>query len=192
MALGTLHLAAIPVVAGLLAGTATAATYMMGSSPVAPTAQTSAATTAPAEQPCANQTWPYISRNCLGSASSEPRRKIRLVAAPSGVEPVVYAAAAEAPGAEPAVADPGLVSSDTVLRQPQRIATTGIETPDRVTQTAKPRVKRASTRHDRRYVAQSYQVPAEGQYRGGADTRPVIVVRPMSVEFVRRCDERSC
>jgi hypothetical protein len=187
MALGTLHLAAIPVLAGLAAGTGAAASYMIGSNPAAPAAKTE--TVAAPERPCTAQTWPYINQNCLGSAA-EPKRKIRLVAAPSGVEPISYASNIEET-TSPAVvpAEPSLVTGDTVLRQPQRIATTGIDAP--VAQSAKPRVKRAQApRNDRRFVAQSYQVPVEGQFRS-ADTRPVIVVRPASVEYIR-CDDRRC
>ena len=186
-----MHLAAIPVIAGLVAGTGTIASHLVAPSP---TPLVSPASAARIERPCAEQTWPYINQNCVGTASAAPRRKIRVVAAPSGFEQMSDAgSAAVDTSAAPAIsADPALVTSDTVLRQQQHLAATGIDATDKQA-ASRPRAKRATQtqRRERRYVAQSYQVPVDGQYRA-AETRPVIVVRPMSVEFVRPCDDRRC
>jgi hypothetical protein len=179
MALATAHILGLSLAAGLVAGTGAVANHLISSTPAAP-----AAVAATIERSCATQTWPYINQNCL-NAAPEGRRKIRLVAAPSGIEPVSYAAAAAA-AAAPAPAEPELVTSDTVLRQPQRIATTGADAAEKAI-APKPKAKRA-TQKDRRYVAQSYQVPMETR---GA-TGPVIVVRPISVEYIKPCDDRRC
>jgi hypothetical protein len=190
MALATVHMAAMPIIAGLVAGTVTTASYVVESSP--PTRPAiSAGAVVPSERPCSTQTWPYVSQNCLGAAA-EGRRKIRVVAAPSGIEPVGYANVAAEPEPSAALArGTGLVTGDAVLRQPQNLSATGAEAPIKPSSVAKPRVKRTSpgSQGERRYLAQSYQVPVEMR---SAETRPVIVVRPMSVEYIRPCDDRRC
>jgi hypothetical protein len=182
MAFAAAHIVGISIAAGLVAGTGAVASHLISSAPATTTTASSAAATI--GRPCATQTWPYIDQSCLGSVS-EARRKIRLIAAPSGIEPVSYAAAEPA---APAPAEPELVTGDTVLRQPQRIATTGADAAEKALP-PKPKVKRATQSRERGY-AQSYQVPAET--RGATDIRPVIVVRPISVEYIRPCDDRRC
>jgi hypothetical protein len=181
MALATLHLAAIPVFAGLLAGSGAVATFIAAPSNVA--VSTPANPARPAELPCTAQTWPYIDQKCMPSASDQ-KRTVRLVAAPRNgaaseanqnapVSSTGSAAAARA-------AEPSLTTSDTVLRQPQ-LATKDIAPEP---QASKPRTKRGETRRqrDRRWAAQPYQVPSEIRGRGAA---PVIVVRPLRLEAFR-------
>jgi hypothetical protein len=180
MALATLHIAAIPVAAGLLAGTGAVTAYVASPAQTAPQAiATAAAPVATQSRPCAEQTWPYIDQKCIASAGP---RTVRLISAPRGGEATGDASAPVTSGASAAAAraaEPGLVTGDTVLRQPQPLATPEIE-PN--AQVAKPRAKRETRRQrDRRWDAQSYQVPSEFG-RGG---RPVIVVRPLRLEAFR-------
>src|SRR5436190_17812810 len=155
MALATLQLAAIPVVAGLLAGSGAIATFMS-----APSNATVSAPANPARQAvrsCTAQTWPYIDRTCMPSAA-DPKRTVRLVAAPRNGEtseasenaPVSSTGSAAAARA----AEPSLTTSDTVLRQPQPQASKDIQPEP---QASKPRTKRGETRRqrDRRWAAQS-------------------------------------
>jgi len=188
MALATLHLAAIPVFAGLLAGSGAVATFIAApSSPAVVSAAASPVLANPAQQavlPCTAQTWPYIDPKCISSANDQ-RRTVRLVAAPRSDE--AGEANASAPvssttsAAAARAADPSLATSDTVLRQPQPQASKDIQPEP---QASKPRTKRGETRRqrDRRWAAQSYQVPSEFQGRAG---RPVIVVRPLRLEAFR-------
>jgi hypothetical protein len=179
MALATLQLAAIPVVAGLLAGSGAIAAFI-----AAPNGAVSAPAPSPVPQnlPCAAQTWPYIDQSCIPSASGQ-KRTVRLVNAPRGGE--AGEAAARAPvsstgsAAAARAAEPSLTTSDTVLRAPQQVAPRNAER-----QAAKPRTRRSDTRRqrDRRWAAQSYQVPSELQGRGAT---PVIVVRPLRLEAFR-------
>jgi hypothetical protein len=181
MALATLQLAAIPVAAGLLAGSGAIATFIS-----APSNASVSVAASPARQtgvPCSAQAWPYIDQKCMSSAA--PKRTVRLVSAPRNGEaseasenaPVSSTGSAAAARA----AEPSLTTSDTVLRQPQRQASKDLQPEP---QASKPRTKRGETRsqRDRRWTAQSYQVPSEFQGRGG---RPVIVVRPLRLEAFR-------
>src|SRR6266850_3293582 len=132
MALVTLNLAAlpvkfvaIPVLAGLAAGTGAVAAYV--TAPV-PAVTASAATTVaalprtstgsvtteqgnpakPSTKPsCERETWPYIDNRCMTRRGNEPARQVRLVMAPREGDAVPNTAAA-----------PTLVTSDTVLRGP--------------------------------------------------------------------------
>jgi hypothetical protein len=173
-------LAAIPVVAGLVVGTAAGASFVTSPAyePAAKAPQLAAvstlavmpaaavpATPAPALRPCETQTWPYLDAKCM--AGPAQKKRIRLVTAPRASE--VATAAPNAPD--------GLVTSDTVLRAPQNIdAIPPAETKP------PPREKRRDTRRrDRRVATQAYQVPSEsGQY-----ARPVIVVRPLRLDSFR-------
>jgi hypothetical protein len=164
-------LAAIPVVAGLVVGTAAGASFVAGPSyepaakapqlvastpAVTPAAAAPArATPAPAALPCEVQTWPYLDAKCMAGTVQEKR--VRLVNAPRPDE----ATDAKAP----------LTTRDTVLRQPQNIDAVPEAKPA-------PRAKRSDTRRKRdRFATQAYQVPnAYGQ------SRPVIVVRPLRLD----------
>jgi hypothetical protein len=179
MALATLQLAAIPVVAGLLAGSGAIATLVS-----APSNATVSAPARQAERPCSAQTWPYIDQKCMSSAADQ-KRSVRLVSAPrngeAGAANQNAAVSSTGSAAAARAAEPSLTTSDTVLRQPQPEASKNIPLEP---QAAKPRTKRGETRRqrDRRWSAQSYQVPSEFQGRGG---RPVIVVRPLRLEAFR-------
>ena len=174
-------LAAIPVVAGLVVGTATGASFVTGpsydaaakapqlavSAPAVTPALATPATAAPAPvaRPCETQTWPYLDSKCMAGPAQEKR--VRLVSTPRPGE--VANTATQAPN--------GMVTSDTVLRAPQNIdAIPPAETKP------PPREKRRDTRRrDRRVATQAYQVPSEsGQY-----ARPVIVVRPLRLDSFR-------
>jgi hypothetical protein len=182
MALATLQLAAIPVAAGLLAGSGAIATFIS-----APSNASVSVAASPARQtgvPCSAQTWPYIDQKCI-SLAADPKRTVRLVSAPRNGE--ASAASENAPvsstgsAAAARAAEPSLTTSDTVLRQPQPQASKGLQPEP---QASKPRAKRGETRRqrDRRWAAQSYQVPSEFQDRG---RRAVIVVRPLRLEAFR-------
>lgn len=181
MALATLQIAAIPVLAGLAAGTGAVATYVASPSPVT--------TAASPERDCSAQTWPYIDRACVAAASA-PReeRKIRLVAPPrvNGAFETRWAeiTPSEAPMSRPSAAAPaGLTTSDGVLRQPQNIDAI----PNAPATGAPARAKRSDikrekpTRDAARVATQPYQVPAE---RGG-ETRQITVVRPLRLDLFR-------
>jgi len=173
-------LAAIPVVAGLVVGTAAGASFVTGpsydaaakapqlavSAPAVTPALATPATAAPAPvAPCETQTWPYLDSKCMAGPAQEKR--VRLVSTPRPGE--VANTATQAPN--------GMVTSDTVLRAPQNIDAI----PPAETKPA-PREKRRDTRkRDRRVATQTYQVPGEyGQY-----ARPVIVVRPLRLDSFR-------
>ncbi|MEA2930437.1 MAG: hypothetical protein QOG38_2865, partial [Hyphomicrobiales bacterium] len=68
MALATLQIAAIPVLAGLAAGTGAVATY------VAVPANPAAVTAAAPQRDCSVQTWPYVDRACVAVAPQEQRK----------------------------------------------------------------------------------------------------------------------
>jgi len=156
--LATVHFAAIPVVAGLLAGSGAVAAYVSAPSNLPATAIRTPAPSA--ELACAAQTWPYIDPACTPSATIDPKRTVRLVmptrsseASETNSNPPVSSTTSAATAR---AAEPGLTTSDTVLRQPQQVATVQIEPGP---QAARPRAKRGETRRqrDRRRAAQSYQ-----------------------------------
>src|SRR5437764_8227708 len=111
---------AIPVLAGLAAGTGAVGAYVAtptatapitvaalpaASTPTAPVASEQATPAKPDAKPsCEKQTWPYLDNRCL--ARLDPARKVRLVAAPRESD------------AAPSAASPDLVTSNTVLRGP--------------------------------------------------------------------------
>lgn len=174
----TLNLVALPIVAGLMAGTGAVAAYVTGPTtpPVAVTAPAAAAVlpaedAKPADQPCAAQTWPYLDARCLTRA---PDRRVRVVTAPQA-DDTDGTAASPAPAQQAAVSPPdqltprsGLTSSDAVLHQGGVVPAQG-----------KARRKRANERS--RYVARSYRVPSERHGGSGA----LIVVRPLRLDAFR-------
>ena len=164
-------LVAVPLLAGLAAGTGALGAYVTAPANPEPTVvaalpATSAAPVTteqatpvspkPSTKPsCDQQTWPYLDNRCL--TRSDPARKVRLVKAPRDGDAV------------PSAASPALVSSDTVLRGPG-VAPEANEKP--VVHKATKRSAKHQ-RNDFRRVYSVYSVPS----RGG--DRPVIVVRPL-------------
>jgi len=164
---------AIPVLAGLAAGTGAVGAYVATptatapitlaalpstATPAAPVASEQATPAKPDAKPsCEKQTWPYLDNRCL--ARIDPARKVRLVAAPRDGE----AAPTDAPAA--------LVTSDTVLRGPD-VAPEVKEQPapkKPTKRSAKPQQNRDGVKR----VYSVYSVPS------GESTKPVIVVRPL-------------
>jgi hypothetical protein len=184
MALATLQIAAIPVLAGLVAGTGAVATYV--ASP-----PTSAPANVASVPDCAAQTWPYIDRACVAAAAApqaaasapQEERKVRLVTAPRPDEAFDARFAPAQPMSRPSAAAPtGLTTSDGVLRQPQNldaIPNAPVTTPAKAKRSDVKREKRA--RSETRVAVQPYQVPAE---RSG-ETREVYVVRPLRLDLFR-------
>src|SRR5436853_718075 len=117
---------AIPVLAGLAAGTGALGAYVVSPSaatsapamtvaalpsapavPATPVASEQATPAKPAAKPsCEQQTWPYLDGRCIGR--SNETRNVRVVMAPRAGEATAATAAASA----------DLVTSDTVLRGP--------------------------------------------------------------------------
>ena len=69
MALTALNLAALPVIAGLMAGTGAMAAYVVGPTR-APAAVSGPEVAAPKPKACEAQTWPYIEGRCVGDRKS--------------------------------------------------------------------------------------------------------------------------
>jgi len=185
MALATLHLAAIPVLAGLVAGTGAIATYVSAGEPAKPVQTASVSTEVPATtKSCDAQTWPYIEQRCLAGKTTNAAKPVRLVSAPTS-EPVQQTNAMAAPAAS--APDAGnLVSRDTVLRAPNYYNSVpavpdNLASGERVTRKQMRREARKQ-RAERRFSAQSYQVPAEFDRRSA---RAVIVVRPLRLDTFR-------
>jgi hypothetical protein len=159
MALATLHVAAIPLLAGLAAGTGAVATYVT----------VPADTPAPAAQvrPCEAQTWPYIDRACVSDAADEARA-VRVVTAPRSED------AFEARWTDL----PGMTSSDGVLRKPQSIEAI----PDAAVPSpkAKRSEKKPQPRRSERIAREVYQVPSSN-----GEPREVLVTRPVRMDFIR-------
>jgi hypothetical protein len=181
MALTALNLAALPVIAGLMAGTGAMATYVVG--PTTPAAVSAPAVAAPKPKSCEAQTWPYIDNRCVAT-SAQQNRKVRFVAAPrDGLSDVAPPeASAETPAsaskmdAPSAAAPEQLVTHDTVGRP--------VETapPAAMPQIAR-RAEKRRVREERKLARQAYQVPSETT--GRRDQRPVIVVRPLRLDTFR-------
>jgi hypothetical protein len=193
MALTTLNLAVLPVVAGLLAGTGALATYATSPGAPAQTPQAAAVVSVapdtarpspapPAASSCDAQTWPFIDGSC--TKTSADARKVRLVRAPRAGElpeaapgtPVarVHIPAPQNPNVTPVAVPPGMTTSDTVLRSPDIV----VPPPAKLSK----REKRAEQRRERRergWVAQSYSVPGEAYDR---PTRAVTVVRSLRLD----------
>jgi hypothetical protein len=182
MALATLHVAAIPILAGLVAGTGAVA-FMGGGRPV----QTATVNTdAPATtKSCDAQTWPYIEQRCLAGKASEEKRPVRLVTAPVNEPSTSSATPSSAP--PPSAAPSGsLVSRDTVLRAPNYYNSIpavpdNLASEQRLTRKQMRREARKQ-RAERRWTAQSYQVPGEFDRR---PARPIVVVRPLRLDAFR-------
>lgn len=179
MAVTALNLAALPVIAGLMAGTGAMAAYVVGptSAPVI--------ATAPQTKPCEAQTWPYIDTRCV-AAGTRHNRKVRLVMAPrDGVSDVTPP---EASGAAPAVAPKmdapapaaaeQLVTRETVGRSVETVPPAAMPAPP-----ASKRAEKRRVREERRLARQTYQVPSE--ITGRRDQRPVIVVHPLRLDAFR-------
>jgi hypothetical protein len=205
MALTTLNLAVLPVVAGLIAGTGALATYATAPGNAPASVSTAAATVTPdavlpapaqaarpspappAASSCDAQTWPFIDGSCT-TKKAAGERKVRLVVAPRPSElpdsvPGGPAVRPHVPVPQSAVtpdqnsAPSGLTTSDTVLRSRDIV----VPPPAKLSK----REKRAEQRRERRegrWAAQSYSVPGEAYDRR---VRPVIVVRPLRVEAYR-------
>jgi hypothetical protein len=186
MALTALNIAALPLIAGLMAGTGAMGAYVIGpaSTPASASAPTSAASTvsAPKSKPCEQQTWPYIENRCVAT-SAQQNRKVRLVMAPrDGVSDV---AAPEASGTAPVAASQmdapaptaaeKLVTRDAVGRPVEAAPPAALPAPQNSRRAEKRRV-----REERKLTRQAYQVPSEAN--GRRDTRPVIVVRPLRLD----------
>lgn len=180
MALATLHIAAIAI---LVAGTGAVAAFVSGGQPVQ-TAAISTETLATGKS-CDSQTWPYIEQRCLAGKASAEKRPVRLVSAP--VNQSSEAMPAATPNAPAASAAPSgdLVTRDTVLRAPHYTNTIAA-VPDTVVpeqRLTRKQMRREARqqRAERRWAAQSYQVPGEIRY----GNRPVIVVRPLRLDSFR-------
>jgi hypothetical protein len=203
MALTTLNLAVLPVVAGLIAGTGALATYATAPGN-APASVSTAATVAPdavlpapaqaarpspappAASSCDAQTWPFIDGSCT-TKKAAGERKVRLVVAPRPSElpdsvpggavrphvPVPQSAVTPDQTSAPS----GLTTSDTVLRSRDIV----VPPPAKLSKREKRAEQRREPREGR-WAAQSYSVPSEASDRRA---RPVIVVRPLRDEAYR-------
>jgi hypothetical protein len=172
---------AIPILAGLAAGTGAVAAYVSGptpaisapagtqvaalpstSMPAAAPIATDQARTPEARPSCEKQTWPYLDNRCI-ARGNEAGRNVRLVVAPRAGEAVPAATAS-------------LVTSDTVLRGPA-VAPEANEQPvvRKPAKRSEPRRQRnrEANRDGFNRVYSVYSVPS------GESTRPVIVVRPV-------------
>jgi len=161
----------IPVAAGLALGAAAFGAYFAQSTPVAASVISDdlvAAKPVDAVRPCERQTWPYLENRCVADRASSAR-PVRVVMAPAPGEasrPSHVVAPQEA--IDEASKALELTSRDTVLRQPEIAPAPKVD-----------KRKRSDRRGERRWVAQSYDVPA--QY----GRRVVTVTRPQRIEFFR-------
>ena len=168
-------LIAIPLLAGLAAGTGALGAYV-AAPPVTPPASTAvaalpsippapvaaeqaAAPVKPDAKPsCEQQTWPYLDNRCI--ARSNAKRNIRVVMAPRAGE------------ATPSAATASLVTSDTVLRgrgvAPEVSEQPAVKKPAKRSETGRQRGRDGFNR-----VYSVYSVPS------GESAKPVIVVRPL-------------
>jgi hypothetical protein len=186
MALVTLNLAAlpvkflaVPVLAGLAAGTGAFAAYVTGPAPAArepaeivaalpagsaapaPVATDQTAPSRPSKKPsCEQQTWPYIDNRCIARKSSGPAHQVRLVMAPRKDDAVLSSAAA-----------PNLVTSDGVLRGPS--VAPEADAPPAVKKLPRHSAMQRSGRNEFTRTYSVYAVPS------ARSTKPVIVVRPL-------------
>ena len=186
-----LNLAALPVIAGLMAGTGAMGAYVVGPTSAPASASVSApvaaAVSAPQAKPCEQQTWPYIENRC-GATGVQQNRKVRLVMAPR--EGVSEVAAAEASGTAPAAAPKmdapapaaaeKLMTRDTVGRPVEAALPVAVP---QISPLNSKRVEKRRLREERKLARQAYQVPSE--LDGRRDTRPVIVVRPLRLDVFR-------
>jgi len=174
-----LKFVAVPILAGLAAGTGAVAAYVTSPTPaisasagtqVAALPQTSPAPAVPVEATeqatpaksdtklsCERQTWPYLDNRCI-ARGNDAGRNVRVVLAPRAGDAALPAATAN------------LVTSNTVLRGPG-VAPEANEQP-----VVKKAPKRSETRRQRNRAYSVYSVPSAG------GTRPVIVVRPLRLD----------
>jgi hypothetical protein len=194
MALTTFNLAAIPVkfvavpvLAGLAAGTGAVAAYVAGPTPAPapmeqaavvaalPTPSTTPAVTEQAapskpnkKKSCEEQTWPYIENRCIVRNDGAAARDVRLVTASREGESGLSSAPA-----------PNLVTSDGVLRGPGVAPEADAPVAKPPVPTVKKAMRHSDSRHQRqgrddfRRVYSVYSVPSADS------TKPVIVVRPL-------------
>jgi len=182
---------AVPILAGLAAGTGAVAAYVSGPTSPIPavsasagiqvaalptTSATAPATPVAAEQAapakpnaklsCEQQTWPYLDNRCI-ARGNEAARNVRFV---------VGARAGEV---APQVATANLVTSNTVLRgpgvAPQLNDQPAVKKPAKRSETRRQRNREATNRDGFNRVYSVYSVPS------GESTKPVIVVRPLRV-----------
>jgi hypothetical protein len=163
MALATLHIAAIPVLAGLAAGTATFVT-----TPAAPPVA------AAVQRDCSTQTWPYVDRACVSDAAAAEKQQVRVVTPPRPSE-AFKVRWVDVPPTPVTQAGPGLTTSDGVLRGPQNVDAIP-DVPVQMPKAKQPEAKREKrTREAARASAQRIEVPVERS----DETREVIVIRPL-------------
>jgi len=177
---------AVPILAGLAAGTGAVAAYVSGptiavsasagtqvaalpttsaAAPATPVATEQAAPAKPnTKLSCEQQTWPYLDNRCI-ARGNEAARNVRFV---------VAARAGEAP---PPAATANLVTSNTVLRGPGVAPEVNeqpvVKKPAKRTETRRQRNREAARRDGFNRVYSVYSVPS------GESTKPVIVVRPL-------------
>ncbi len=180
MALATLHIAAIRL---LVAGTGAVAAFVSGGQPVQ-TAAISTETLATGKS-CDTQTWPYIEQRCLAGKANVDKRPVRLATAPvTQPNETVPAATPNAPAASAAPSG-DLVTRDTSCARrttPTRLPLYQIPCfPSSALTRKQMRREARQQRAERRWAAQSYQVPGEIRY----GNRPVIVVRPLRLDSFR-------
>jgi hypothetical protein len=184
VALTALNLAALPVIAGLMAGTGAMAAYVVGPT-TAPAAVSAPEVAAPKSKSCEAQTWPYIDGRCV-AASTQQNRKVRFVMAPrdglSAVSPPE--ASGETPAAAPKMDRPSpaapeqLVTHDTVARPVETAPAAVMPAP-----LVSKRAEKHRVRDERKLARQAYQAPSEAS--GRREQRPVIVVRPLRLDVFR-------
>jgi hypothetical protein len=183
MALTALNLAALPVIAGLMAGTGAMGAYVIG--PTSAPASSPTAATAPQAKPCEAQTWPYIDSRCV-AASTRQNRQVRLVMAPrnGGTDAAAPDASGAAPVAAPKIDAPSpaapdqLVIRDTVGRSVETAPPAVMPVPP-----VSGRAQKRRVRDERKPARQVYQVSSEAG--GRREQRPVIVVRPLRLDMFR-------
>ena len=170
---------AIPILAGLAAGTGAVAAYVTGPTPAisasagtqvaalpattvaapaaAPTTEQATSAKPDTKLSCEQQTWPYLDNRCV-ARGNEAGRNVRFVVAPR---------AGEAPAATAS-----LVTSDTVLRGPG-VAPEASDQPAVKKPAKRTETRRQRSRETERDGSRIYSVPS------GESTRAVIVVRPL-------------
>ena len=183
---------AVPILAGLAAGTGAVAAYVSSptgptpavsasvgtqvaalpttsaAAPVIPVATEQAAPAKPnAKLSCEQQTWPYLDNRCI-ARGNEAARNVRFVVAPR---------AGEAP---PPAATANLVTSNTVLRgpgvAPEVNDQPAVRKPTKRSDTRRQRNRETSNREGFNRVYSVYSVHS---VPSGESMKPVIVVRPM-------------
>lgn len=175
---------AIPVLAGLAAGTGALGAYVVSPSaatsapamtvaalpsapavPTTPVATEQATPAKPAAKPsCEQQTWPYLDNRCI--SRSNDTRNVRVVMAPRAGE---------------AAATADLVTSDTVLRGPSvapEVKEPAVKKPAQRSEQRRQRsrdvtVREVGSRDGLKRVYSVHSVPS------GENVKPVIVVRPL-------------